>query len=319
MYDCSMEKLVWKKFILGTDNLDYILEKEVGGVIFFTKDILSKRQFKNLIKDIKSKSKAPLFLSIDQEGGRVERTENISPRRLSAQHAYKKGEVFLKKQSDEISKELADYGINLNFAPCVDVNTNKNNPIIGERAFSDSPEDVIKGMNIFIESSKKYGIISCIKHFPGHGNADQDSHITLPQIDLTLDEMEKTHIKPFKFAVENNIDMVMVAHLHCKCFDNEIIPTSLSKNAINYLRKTLNYNGIVISDDMVMQGLQNFGELEALIMAINAGVDMFIYRNSDNKVLRLIDRLCKIVENNEELKVKIMESNARIQSLKNKL
>jgi len=314
-----MEKLVWKKFILGTDNLDYILEKEVGGVIFFTKDILSKRQFKNLIKDIKSKSKAPLFLSIDQEGGRVERTENISPRRLSAQHAYKKGEVFLKKQSDEISKELADYGINLNFAPCVDVNTNKNNPIIGERAFSDSPEDVIKGMNIFIESSKKYGIISCIKHFPGHGNADQDSHITLPQIDLTLDEMEKTHIKPFKFAVENNIDMVMVAHLHCKCFDNEIIPTSLSKNAINYLRKTLNYNGIVISDDMVMQGLQNFGELEALIMAINAGVDMFIYRNSDNKVLRLIDRLCKIVENNEELKVKIMESNARIQSLKNKL
>lgn len=319
MYDCSMEKLVWKKFILGTDNLDYILEKEVGGVIFFTKDILSKRQFKNLIKDIKSKSKVPLFLSIDQEGGRVERTENISPRRLSAQHAYKKGGVFLKKQSDEISKELADYGINLNFAPCVDVNTNKNNPIIGERAFSDSPEDVIKGMNIFIESSKKYGIISCIKHFPGHGNADQDSHITLPQIDLTLDEMEKTHIKPFKFAVENNIDMVMVAHLHCKCFDNEIIPTSLSKNAINYLRKTLNYNGIVISDDMVMQGLQNFGELEALIMAINAGVDMFIYRNSDNKVLRLIDRLCKIVENNEELKVKIMESNARIQSLKNKL
>ena len=159
MYDYFMEKLVWQKFILGTDNLDYILEKEVGGIIFFTKDILSKNQFVDLIKDIKSKSKSPMFLSIDQEGGRVERTENISPKRLSAKYAYEKGEEFLKKQSEEISKELADYGINLNFAPCIDVNTNKNNPIIGERAFSDNPEDVIKGMNIFVEASKKYGII----------------------------------------------------------------------------------------------------------------------------------------------------------------
>ena len=314
-----MEKLVWQKFILGIDNLDYILEKEVGGVIFFTKDILSKNQFKDLIKDIKSKSKSPLFLSIDQEGGKVERTENISPKRLSAKYSYKKGEEFLKKQSEEISKELADYGINLNFAPCIDVNTNKNNPIIGERAFSNNPEDVIKGMNIFVEASKKYGIIPCVKHFPGHGDADKDSHLTLPQINLALGEMEKTHIKPFKIAVENGIDMVMIAHLHCKCFDEEIIPTSLSQNAMNYLRKKLNYNGVVISDDMIMQGVQGFGELESLIMAINAGVDMFIYRNSDEKTLNLIKRLCEKTEKDEILKTKILESDKRIQQLKNRL
>lgn len=319
MYDYFMEKLVWKKFILGIDNLDYILEKEVGGVIFFTKDILSKNQFKDLIKDIKLKSKSPLFLSVDQEGGRVERTENISLKRLSAKYSYKKGEEFLKKQSEEISKELAAYGINLNFAPCIDVNTNKNNPIIGERAFSDNPEDVIKGMNIFVEASKKYGIIPCVKHFPGHGDADKDSHLTLPQINLTLDEMEKLHIKPFKIAVENGIDMLMIAHLHCKCFDEEIIPTSLSKNAMNYLRKKLNYNGVVISDDMIMQGVQGFGELESLIMAINAGVDMFIYRNSDKKTLNLIKRLCEKIEKDEILKTKILESDKRIQQLKNRL
>lgn len=319
MYDYFMEKLVWQKFILGTDNLDYILEKEVGGIIFFTKDILSKNQFMDLIKDIKSKSKSPMFLSIDQEGGRVERTENISPKRLSAKYAYEKGEEFLKKQSEEISKELADYGINLNFAPCIDVNTNKNNPIIGERAFSDNPDDVIKGMNIFVEASKKYGIIPCMKHFPGHGDADKDSHLTLPQINLTLDEMEKTHIKPFKIAVENGIDMVMIAHLHCKCFDEENIPTSLSQNAMNYLRKKLNYNGVVISDDMIMQGVQGFGELESLIMAINAGVDMFIYRNSDEKTLNLIEKLCKKIEKDEILKTRILESDKRIQKLKNRL
>ena len=111
----------------------------------------------------------------------------------------------------------------------------------------------------------------------------------------------------------------MIAHLHCKCFDEEIIPTSLSQNAMNYLRKKLNYNGVVISDDMIMQGVQGFGELESLIMAINAGVDMFIYRNSDKKTLNLIKRLCEKIEKDEILKTKILESDKRIQQLKNRL
>ena len=311
-----MKNLVWQKFILGTGNLDKALKNGLGGVIFFTKDIQSEKQFKDLINNIKSTAKHKLFLSIDQEGGRVERTENIRPRRLSARFAYQRGDIFLKEQSEKISKELFDLGINLNFAPCIDVNTNPNNPIIGERSFSDNPEDVVKAMKIFTEASRKSDIIPCVKHFPGHGDADKDSHLTLPKIDLSLEEMEKTHIKPFKSAIENEIEMIMIAHLHCTCFDKEVLPTSLSKNALNYLRGQLGYDGVVISDDMAMKGVQDFGSLEAVIMAINAGVDMFIFRDSDEKTLEMIDKLCDLAETDGSLRAKIVESNERILRLK---
>lgn len=316
MYDCFMEKYVYQMFILGCGDLEPALQKGLGGVIFFTKDIRSENQFVNLIKDIKSKALIPPFLSIDQEGGRVERTENIRPKRISAREAFSSG--ILKQQSEEISKELREWGINLNFAPCADVNTNPKNPIIGERAFSDKTEEVIEGVKIFTEASRKYGVIPCVKHFPGHGDADKDSHLTLPVIDLPLEEMESIHIKPFKFAIENNIEMIMAAHLHCTCFNSEATPASLSCEAIGYLRNKLGYDGVVISDDMVMKGVSKYGKPESCIMGINAGLDMFIFRNSDSDTLSMINDLCKEVSKSAVLKQKVLKSYERISRLKAK-
>ena len=312
-----MEKLVYQMFILGTgEYLEKALRKGLGGVIFFTRDIQSKEQFKELILNVKNNSLIPPFLSIDQEGGRVERTENIHPRYLSPRYAYENGLDFLEKQTEKIAQELKEYGINLNFAPCIDVNTNPQNPIIGERAFSDNPNDVIKASDIVIKTYKKYGITPCVKHFPGHGDADKDSHLTLPQIDLLTEEMERIHIKPFKHAVENNIKMVMAAHLHCTCFDKEVLPASLSKNAIGYLRNKLNYSGVIISDDMVMKGVQQYGSVEACIMGIKAGLDMFIFRDADKNAFDTINKIIKIAENDDELKKHIELSNKRIETLK---
>lgn len=312
-----MEKLIYQMFILGIgEYLEQALSKGLGGAIFFMRDIQSKEQFKSLITDIKSKSKIPPFLSIDQEGGRVERTENIHQRYLSPRFAYAKGEKFLIEQTNEIANELKEYGINLNFAPCADVNTNPNNPIIGERSFSDKTEDVIKGVNLVTEVYRKNGIIPCIKHYPGHGDADKDSHLTLPQIDLPLDKMEKIHIAPFKSAIKNNIEMIMAAHLHCTCFDKEVIPSSLSKNAISYLRNNLGYNGVIISDDMIMKGVQDYGSLEAVIMGIKAGLDMFIFRDADKFTFDVIEKSIKIIENDLHLQELVIASNKRISRLK---
>lgn len=310
-----MEKLVYQMFILGTgEALDEALSKGLGGVIFFTRDIQTVEQFKNLIAEIKSKAEVAPFLSIDQEGGRVERTENLHPRYLSPRFAFQKGEEFLKSQSREIAQELKGYGINLNFAPCADVNTNPNNPIIGERSFSSDTDEVIRGVNIVSEEFRANEIIPCLKHFPGHGDADKDSHLALPCIDLPLAEMEKIHIRPFR----ENADMIMVAHLHCTCFDKEVLPTSLSKNAVGYLRNEIGYEGVVISDDMVMKGVQDFGAVEACVMAILAGVDMFIYRNADLDTIKVIEGVIAKAENNEALKRQILKANERIEALKKK-
>ena len=309
-----MEKYVYQMFILGLENPVEALNKGLGGVIFFTKDINSENQLKDDIAKIKKNSLIPPFISVDQEGGKVERTENIRPRRLSAKYAFEQG--VLKQQSEEIAKELKDWGFNLNFAPCADVNTNPKNPIIGERSFSSNPDNVAECMYTFISAMRKYGIIPCVKHFPGHGDADKDSHLTLPVINLPLDEMERIHIKPFKKAVEYGIEMIMAAHLHCFCFDKEEIPSSLSKNAIGYLRNNLGYKGVIISDDMVMKGVQKYGALEACLMGINSGLDMFIFRNSDNKTLKMINELVHVIEHDDALKEKVLNSYNRIIHLK---
>ena len=318
----DLKEKLYQMFILGTEggNLNEALANNVGGIIFFTKDIQSAEQFKTLITDIKQKCKTKPFLSIDQEGGRVERTENIhgGKKYLSAKFAYEKGLKFLEKQTQEIAQELKSYGINLNFAPCIDTNTNPNNPIIGERAFSSNPDYVIEAEKIVSSTYRKNEIIPCVKHFPGHGDANSDSHLTLPIIDLSINEMERTHIKPFKSAIENKIDMVMVAHLHCTCFEKEGIPTSLSKNAIDYLRNNLKFEGITISDDMIMKGVANFGEVEACEMGIRAGLNMFIYRNCDDKTINIIEKIYQKAIIDEDLRKNIEKSYTKILNLKQK-
>ncbi|MDE6137887.1 MAG: hypothetical protein K2F57_00285, partial [Candidatus Gastranaerophilales bacterium] len=237
---------------------------------------------------------------------------------LSAKFAYEKGEDFLINQTEKIAKELLSYGINLNFAPCIDTNTNPQNPIIGERAFSSNPDEVIQGEKIVSQIYRKNKIIPCVKHFPGHGNAEADSHLTLPVIDLTLKEMEKTHIKPFKSAIKNGIEIIMAAHLHCTCFEQKPIPTSLSKKALSYLRNELGFKGIIISDDMVMKGVSAFGETEACEMAIKAGINLFIYRFSDTKTINIIENIYKKAIIDDELKEKIEFSYRKIIEVKNK-
>jgi glycosyl hydrolase family 3 N terminal domain protein len=315
----DLKTKLYQMFILGTDGDGYkkALSNGLGGMIFFTKDIQTPNQFKTLINDIKSISKITPFLSIDQEGGRVERTENIhnGKKYLSAKFAFEKGEDFLKKQTENIANELKSYGINLNFAPCIDVNTNPNNPIIGERAFSNTPDDVIRAEKIVSQTYRENGIIPCAKHFPGHGDANTDSHLTLPKINLTLQEMEKTHIKPFK-ACAKNIEMVMVAHLHCTCFEKDVIPTSLSKKTISYLREKLGFEGVTISDDMIMKGVAKFGNVEACEMGIRAGLNMFIYRNSTPQTINIIETIAKKAETDDELRQNIEKSYEKITHLK---
>lgn len=317
----DLKTKLYQMFILGTEGDGYIqaLEKGLGGMIFFTKDIQSKDQFKNLVSDIKSKALISPFLSIDQEGGRVERTENIhnGKKYLSAKYAYEKGEDFLRNQTKEIALELKSYGLNLNFAPCIDVNTNPNNPIIGERAFSSNSDAVIKCEKIVSQTYRENGIIPCAKHFPGHGDANADSHLTLPEINLPLEEMEKTHIKPFASCAKT-IEMIMVAHLHCTCFEKDVVPTSLSKNAISYLRNKLGFEGIIISDDMIMKGATKSGFVNACEMGIRAGLNMFIYRNSTPETINIIETIAQKALTDKELQEKIENSFEKINNLKSK-
>lgn len=275
-----------------------LLSSGLGGVIFFTHNIDSEKQIKELITNINKKALIPPFMSIDQEGGRVERTEKIhkGKKYLSAQNAYEMGLSFLQDQTKQIALELKSYGINMNFAPVLDVNTNKDNPIIGERAFSDKVDEVIAASKVVIKEYEKYKIITVGKHFPGHGASNSDSHKTLPSIDLHITDLMENHIRPFEEAIKANIPAIMVAHVVYPALEDEILPASISKQIINdLLIDNLGFNGVIMTDDMEMNGIKGLSRLEACTKAIKAGINMFIYRDTTKDIYNLINNLEKAV------------------------
>ena len=330
-----MDKISYKQkllqmFILGyeeeipPESFLRLVKKGLGGVIFFTRNIKTVQQFKNAVHTIKTAEKPaiPLFLSIDQEGGRVERTLNIhnGSHYLSAQAAAEKGEEFVKVQTQNIANELKEFGLNMNFAPVLDVNTNPKNPVIAERSFSSSPELAAKFGKICAKTYLENGIIPVGKHFPGHGETSVDSHKAMPVLDLSKQELEAVHIKPFEELIKADLlPAIMVAHIHYTAFDKNKIPASISKNVIeNYLLKKLDYKGLVISDDMVMGGIKGFSSFEACKRGIEAGINLFIFRNADEQTKDLIERLALAAENGSVDTSKIDDSYAKIISYKQK-
>ena len=326
----SLKESINQLFILGYEGDDFranndfvnLLQNGLGGVIFFTQNIIGEKQFKNQVNLIKSVSKIMPFLSIDEEGGRVERFENLNKnypdgkKYLSAKYIAQKGKLALKEQTQNIADDLKNFGLNMNFAPVLDVNSNPDNPIIGERSYSDNPKEVAKYALITDEIYKKNKIITVGKHFPGHGDTKKDSHLEMPVVDMPFKEFEKTHIYPFKKAVEKNIPAIMAAHVHYKCFDEEKIPASISKNVLNYLRKNLNYQGVIISDDMEMGGIKGFSKTETVITMLKNGVNCFIYRNCTQEIVNLIKNIYVAAQEDKDLEYSIYNSCDKILNLK---
>lgn len=320
----NFKEKVYQLFITGfegenpPEKLLEILNNGLGGVIFFTKNIKTIEQTKILTNIIRNNSLYTPFLCIDEEGGRVERTENLfnGKKFLSAKFIAEKGEIFVIKQTKEISDLLKNLGFNLNFAPVLDVNTNPDNPIIGERAFSDKTDEVIKFGNIVVKEYLNNGIIPCTKHFPGHGDANTDSHLTLPEINLDFDDFKQNHIRAFK---EVTSPMVMVAHLHCKAFDKDVIPSSISENVLSYLKKELKYNPLIITDDMIMGGIvQKNSPVDNVVSAIKNGVNIILYRNCDKYTIDIIDGVYEAALKDIDLKNKIEQSFDKIIEFKQK-
>ena len=325
----SLRQKINQMFIAGYEGdnpsdcgiLKELSEDGLGGIIFFTKNIITEEQFQNSVKKIMNFSLIPPFLSTDQEGGRVERTENIhnGKKYLSAADAASEGENFVSEQTKKLCSELKSFGINMNFAPVLDTNTNPENPIIGIRAYGDTPDKVIKFADIVRKIHERYRIISVGKHFPGHGDTQTDSHVEMPIVDIDETEFRKTHLQPFKYEIEKGIPAIMVSHVYYKCFDKEPVPASLSENVTDkLLRKELNFKGLIISDDMVMGAVKDLDIKETYIKAITAGINIFIYRNSDEKLTEILSLIENEAKKNRNLEEKINQSFKLILDIKRK-
>lgn len=298
-----------------------ISEYKIGGLIFFDRNINDSKQTMRLINQIKqenSNNTYPLFLSIDEEGGIVSRLPSDYRRLPTALEVGNKGSEELSMHFGEIlGDRLKSLGFNLDFAPILDIYSNPDNTVIGDRAFGKDIEQVkINGLNV-IDGLRSTGVIPTVKHFPGHGDTVVDSHLSLPKVQKTLAELKEFELKPFEYAIEKDIEMIMVAHLLYPEIDAEF-PSSMSDQMIDgILREEMNYKGVIISDDMTMNPIiDNYGVAEASLKFLQAGGDIALICHGEENIIASIDRIKTAIENDELKEDEIDDKLYRIISIK---
>ncbi len=258
-------------------------EGSIGGVLMFKENLKTSSEIKTLTQAFRISSEIPLFLAIDQEGGLVQRfgEKYHAPKKVS--HMFQEASDA-KEYYKTLALELADHGFNLNFAPCVDLDVTHGEPcpVIGKfgRSFSSDPTQVFLYGSAFVEAHRSHGVKTCLKHFPGHGRAFQDTHADLVDVSHTWTEEE---LKPFELLINHQkADMVMTAHLFHSEWSKEFPATMSSYVVKKLLRTSLHYDGVIVSDDLHMGAIiKNYDFRQSVVQTLMAGVDLLIF--SQNK------------------------------------
>jgi len=306
------------------ENTKSLIEKsKVGGVILFSNNVQATNQLLNLLNSLKSenlKNKLPLFLSVDEEGGRVTRMPKEFQKFPTNKTIGKINDVTLSNRiGSTIAMEIGSFGFNMDFAPVLDVNSNSNNPVIGDRSFG-SDVNIVSNLGIqTMKGIQSENIIPVVKHFPGHGDTSVDSHLGLPSVNNDLKRLKSLELIPFKDAIKNNADAVMIAHILLPKIDSEN-PSSLSKIIItNILRDDLNFNGVVITDDMTMGAIvKNYNIGEAAVKSVKAGADIVLVCHGYDNEVGVINAVKNAISKGDISSQRIDESVYRILSLKQK-
>ena len=307
----------------------------VGGVILFEYDaptgthhrnISSPKQLKKLCQDLQSYAQGRLLIGIDQEGGKVSRLKAADgfPLVPTAQRMAELGIDSVVYYAEVTSKMLNEAGINLNFAPCADVNVNPQCPVIGKmgRSFSSDPELVKRYCRKWMEVQSNHNIVSCMKHFPGHGSAKGDTHQGLVDVSDTWKDAE---LEPYrKLIAEGRVPMIMMAHVVNTHLDS-LYPASLSKLCTQQLlRKSLGFKGVIVTDDMAMGAIvKQYGADEAIRLALEAGADMLCLSNNGDRydeklVIHTIEIIESLVRKGQVSAERIHKSAERVRAMKQK-
>ncbi|MCF6331171.1 MAG: glycoside hydrolase family 3 protein [Sulfurimonas sp.] len=334
--ELELKRMIGKMLIFGFDSLDinenneiyhYIRDYNLGGVILFdklyydkdkAKNIQNPLQLKRLTKKLQEISKNKLLISIDQEGGKIARLkiEDGFNSTISAKKLVTLGKQKAKQSYSLLSEELQELGINCNFAPLVDLSLNKESDVIYklDRSYGDNVDEIIEYAKIFMDELSKHKVVSCLKHFPGHGSALGDSHEGF--VDVS-DTWSKAELEPYKKLL-SKIKMIMTAHVFNKNIDDKYPATLSYKTNTLLLREEIGYDGIVLSDELQMKAIElHYTKKEAIKLSINSGVDMIMYCNqlSNDNVLDIINIIFAFVKNGDIDISRIKEANKRIEKL----
>lgn len=292
-----------------------------NGVILFAKNVSDRKQVVNLVEQIHHALEIPPLLSVDQEGGLVDRFRfpemTLSPGAMALGAADDEEATF--EAHRIMGVELASLGIHLDFAPCLDVNVNPHNPIIGVRSFSEDPARVAAHGAAAIRGLQAGGVAANGKHFPGHGDTSQDSHIALPTVPHDLARLEAVELKPFAAAVKAGVETIMTAHVTFPAIDPRPgTPATLSAPALTeLLREKMGFEGVIVTDSMAMQAIADrWGTAEAAVLSVEAGADLILACGSFENQLITVRAIVEAVEQGRLSEERLDASVTRILALK---
>jgi len=304
----TLKRKIGQRLIVGFDGetvppelLRLDEEWGLGGFILFKRNLKELNQIFTLNETLQGLGRGtPPFIGVDQEGGRVARLPEPYTQFPDMVCVGQNGTVSMAYEVGAIlGRELGASGFNLNFAPVLDVNTNPDNPIIGTRAISSDPEVVATLSHSMIKGLFDNSVVACGKHFPGHGDTTEDSHVTLPVCDKSEEELLAVEMYPYRRLMEmgSSLDMVMLSHVLYPQLDPKL-PASLSPKIIQeFLRAEVGFRGVTISDDLEMAAIADHHSMEEVThMGFNAGLDLFLVCHDIDKQVTVLETLLKIAE-----------------------
>jgi len=284
----------------STDNEQYnkefvelVARVQPGGVCFFKGNPTPEAR---LTRRLQAVSNVPLFVAIDGEWGPAMRLDSCVafPRQMTLGALSEENDSLIYRMGLEVAEQCKAVGINLNFAPCIDINNNSRNPVINSRSFGENRDKVCRKAALYMHGMQDGGIATSLKHFPGHGDTESDSHLALPTIRKSRTELDEMELYPYRQLIKENPDMVMVGHLNIPALDS----TTKSVSSLSYpivtqlLKKELGYNGLIITDGMEMKGVRNQNRFEGdvEIRALLAGADILLLPGETDSVIAAIKR-----------------------------
>jgi len=324
--DIKIKKLVGQKLVGGfpgkemsPEFIELVKEYKVSNVILFTRNVESRKQLRSLCQSIqelvKEETGYGAFITIDQEGGVVTRLPEDSVNVPGAMALAATGSPESARLAAEITAgELRALGINFNLAPVLDINNNAANPVIGVRSFGDTAEKVVEYGGAAIEGYLSGGVLAAAKHFPGHGDTSVDSHIGLPVIDKSLEELSRLELKPFQSVVQKGIPAVMSSHILFPQLEPEKVPCTMSRKIITgLLKEKLGFQGLVISDCLEMDAIRKYyGITRGAVQAAGAGIDLILISHTASFVREAALAIYQELEEGRLSMEELEESAAKI-------
>ncbi|MCC3373894.1 beta-N-acetylhexosaminidase [Cohnella sp. REN36] len=324
----DLKQKIGQLFLCGFDGLEptegivkLIEDYGLGGIVYFRRNLKDAGQVAALSAALQSHAEVPLFTTIDQEGGMVVRLEEgvtVMPGNMAVGAASNPELAY--EAAKRAGAELREIGVNVNFAPCLDVNNNPRNPVIGVRSYGEEPQSVAVLGEAQIRGYQESGVVAVAKHFPGHGDTASDSHLELPVVPHSRDRLDAVELVPFRAAIAAGVDAIMTAHVVFPAYEPDHVPATLSRRILTgLLREQLGYEGVIVTDCLEMNAIsETLGVARGAVEAVKGGADLILVSHRLERQIAALEAVCEAVLAGEIPESRIDDAVRRVWTLKEK-